>query len=285
MADVVERFTVDELLSPHASARVMRPDLRSVELHWHDFYELCLVTSGHATHLVNGERQDLVAGTAFLLSPADVHEIASVDGGPVECFNVVIEVRAMEAQFARMGAALPGPLPWIASGVGDLEDLFAHLHRESEGSAFGAAALTDALVTELLVRLARAREPGAWRGGADDKPGGAPVDDDVRRAVSFVDRNFREPITLADVARQAHLSPNYVSERFGQVAGSSFQSYLQERRLRFAHSLLQSTRLGVTEVCHAAGFNSLSHFGRAYRRRYGAPPSAGRPRTATRIAL
>ncbi len=55
--------------------------------------------------------------------------------------------------------------------------------------------------------------------------------------------------------------------------GTSFQTYLQDRRLRFAHSLLTATALAVTEVCHAAGFNNLSHFGRVYRRHYGTPPS------------
>ncbi len=47
----------------------------------------------------------------------------------------------------------------------------------------------------------------------------------------------------------------------GQDADAALE--LQNRRLRFARSLLVSTDLGVTEVCHAAGLNSRSHFGRA----------------------
>jgi AraC-like DNA-binding protein len=81
-------------------------------------------------------------------------------------------------------------------------------------------------------------------------------------------------ITVAPAV--AHLSPNYFSERFRAATGIPFQTYLQDRRLRFARSLLAATDLGVTEVCYAAGFNSPSHFGRAYRRRYGESPSARR---------
>jgi AraC-like DNA-binding protein len=102
------------------------------------------------------------------------------------------------------------------------------------------------------------------------------TDSGIARAVLYVDHHFREPLTLADVAAQAHLSPNYFSERFRDFTGTSFQAYLQQRRLRFARSLLAATDLGVTEACHAAGFNSVSHFGRAYRRRYGQAPSAYR---------
>ena len=120
----------------------------------------------------------------------------------------------------------------------------------------------------LVVELARQQRVET---AADDhRPG---VADELRAAVRYVDRHFREPISLADAARRAHLSPNYFSERFRRYTGTSFQLYLQERRLRFACSLLTSTSLSVTEVCHAAGFNSLSHFGRAYRRRYGTAPS------------
>jgi AraC-like DNA-binding protein len=125
------------------------------------------------------------------------------------------------------------------------------------------------VVTLLVVEMAR-------RDDGDGRSGPAPVGADaaMRQAVLYVDRHFREPLTLAEVAAQAHLSPNYCSQRFREVAGTSFQAYLQERRLRFARSLLEATGLAVTEVCHAAGFGDLSHFGRVYRRRYGVPPSA-----------
>lgn len=131
----------------------------------------------------------------------------------------------------------------------------------------------EGLLACLLVELARraavdGSEP-AGGGRADERDG-------VRDAVLFVDRHFRDPITLADAAARAHLSPNWFSERFRQHTGMAFQEYLQASRLRFARSLLASTSLSVTEVCHAAGFGSLSHFGRAYRRRYGTAPSRSR---------
>jgi len=91
----------------------------------------------------------------------------------------------------------------------------------------------------------------------------------ITRAVLYVDRHFRQPLTLKAVAAQAHLSRNYFSGRFRDVTGTSFQTYLQQRRLHFARSLLASSRLGMSEVCHASGCNSVSHFSRAYRLRYG----------------
>jgi AraC-like DNA-binding protein len=51
-----------------------------------------------------------------------------------------------------------------------------------------------------------------------------------------------------------------------------FQSYIQELRLSFAKSLLGSAHISVTEACHAAGFNTLTHFEKAFKRKYGKTP-------------
>jgi AraC-like DNA-binding protein len=275
VTDLVERYTVESLLLPEASARVMRPQLRQVDVHWHDFYEFCLVTSGSADHILNGAEHRIGPGSAFLLSPADFHEIKTLGAEPLSCYNTVIAPHVMERQLDLLGPLGADSFPWTTEDLGAAERDFERLQREFDAPSSGSNAMANALVTSLLVELARRCGRGAE--GSGSSSGRGPVDD-LQRAVLYVDRHFREPLSLADAAVQAHLSPNYFSERFRAYTGTSFQSYLQGRRLRFARSLLGSTSLGITEVCHAAGFNSLSHFGRAYRRRYGEAPSARRDR-------
>ncbi|MDF1605414.1 AraC family transcriptional regulator [Nocardioides sp. YIM 152315] len=271
MTDPVERFTVDSLLAPEVGVRVQRPELASVGVHWHDYYELGLVLSGTAEHVVNGQRGLLRPGSAFLLSPADFHEIRVAEGESLGCYNTVLDPTLMEPQLAALGSQVVAGLPWRTDDFGDAEPDFERLREELERHRPGSRQAAEALVALLVVELARrcgTDVPHRRRAGAGEEG--------LRQAVLFVDRHFREPITLADAAERAHLSPNYFSERFRAYAGVPFQLYLQERRLRFARSLLAATQLSVSEVCHASGFNSLSHFGRAFRRRYGAPPSAPR---------
>lgn len=271
MTDPVERFSAESLLVPDLGARVMRPLLRTVDVHWHDYYELSLVLSGEAEHVVNGHVRTIGPGSAFLLSPADFHAIRAIGGAPLACYNTVIDPAVMEHQLAALGSPAVDGFPWQTDDFLDAEPDLRRLQAELERPRLGSARVTDALVACLVVELAR-------RCGIDDPRSGRPpaAEEDLRAAVLYVDRHFREPLTLADAAAQAHLSANYFSERFRRYTGTSFQLYLQERRLRFARSLLASTSLTVTEVCHAAGFNSLSHFGRAFRRRYGVAPSGRR---------
>ncbi len=44
--DQLERFTADTLLPPAAQVSVRRQQVRRVDVHWHDFYELVHVTRG-----------------------------------------------------------------------------------------------------------------------------------------------------------------------------------------------------------------------------------------------
>jgi AraC-like DNA-binding protein len=266
VTELIERFSVEALLLPDLGARVMRPQLRSVGVHWHDYYELSLVLAGVAEHVVNGEPRMIGPGSAFLLSPADFHAIRPTGEEPLTCYNTVIDPGVMERQLSTLGSPPIDGFPWQTDDFADAEPDFRRLQGEFEEPRLGSARMTDALVTCLVVELGR-------RCRVDLEPDRTAADD-LRGAVLYVDRHFREPISLAGAAARAHLSPNYFSERFRRYTGQPFQVYLQERRLRFARSLLASTGLSVTEVCHAAGFNNLSHFGRAYRRRYGVPPSA-----------
>ena len=277
MTEPIERFSVESLLPGDLGARVMRPRLQAVDVHWHDYYELSLVLSGQAEHVVNGESRTIRRGSAFLLSPADFHAIQVIGSEPLTCYNTVIDSPVMERQLAAIGSPGIEGLPWQADAFLDAEPDFRRLQAELEERRLGCDRVTDALVGCLVVELARCCDIDGPRRTRHTVP-----EEDLRGAVVYIDRHFREPLTLADAAAQAHLSPNYFSERFRTVTGTSFQSYLQERRLRFARSLLTSTSLSVTEVCHAAVFNSPSHFGRAFRRRYGMAPSARRAATVQR---
>jgi AraC-like DNA-binding protein len=266
----LERYTADALLAPAAQVSVTHQQVRRVDVHWHDFYELVHVTGGRAVHRLNGAPQELTPGGTFLLTPADFHEISTESDEPLSYYNVVVDAALLEG---RLDDPLPAGLErtaWVLQDAADLAPDFARLWDESALDRPGAPGMMAAVLQCILIELAR-RCP---TDGVQELP--AREQTDLRKAVLFVDRHFREPLSLAGVAAQVHLSPNYFSERFREYTGTSFQTYLQQRRLAFAQSLLASTRLGVTEVCHAAGFNSLSHFGRAYRSRYGESPTAFR---------
>lgn len=78
----------------------------------------------------------------------------------------------------------------------------------------------------------------------------------------------------ADIAREFRVSERYVRLVF-QSAGEPLSDFLVRRRLERASMLLRSADYAsqsVTEIALECGFNSTSHFGHRFRRRFGASP-------------
>jgi AraC-like DNA-binding protein/mannose-6-phosphate isomerase-like protein (cupin superfamily) len=281
----IERYGIDELLDADpndGSARRRRsfavqvPALTSIGVHWHDYYELGFVLDGRASHVVNGLVHTLTPGSVFLLSPADFHAIESSGTQPLVMVNAVLHPELVERTLESVRSGDPH-LPWSAPDLAAASADLGRIPDELLTRRPGWDVLVESALTAAVVQLARTR--------GDDDPaedaGGPAASAHVRRAVRHVEQHFREPLTLAQVAAVAHLSPHWFSEQFRRATGDSFQSYLKRRRLQFARALLDSTQLGVTEVSQAAGFNDPSYFGRAYREQYGVPPS-GRARRASK---
>lgn len=272
----VERFRAEDFLRSDAASgastqvsrvRVLERQLSSVPVHWHDYYEFCYVRDGSAKHVLNGTAERVQRGSAFLLSPADFHEIV-VDSGRLSCINVVVDPFVIEGL---LDAVLreSDQLPWNVHDFTGIDyDVERLCHDSLENSVASAMAVKGRLFC-IIAGLARLTQ----RNGEPDGPARPDTSSEIRRAIRYVDRHFRSRLRLADVAAVAHLSPNYFSERFSEATGISFQAYLKERRLQFARSVLGATSLTVTEVSRAAGFNDVSYFGRVYRERFGDAPS------------
>ncbi len=97
------------------------------------------------------------------------------------------------------------------------------------------------------------------------------------KALAYIDQRICDPdLGVSSIGEALGVSPRYVQMLFA-AAGATPSAYILDRRLRLAAERLR--RAGgqtVTEVALALGFNDLTHFGRAFRRRYGVPPRAYR---------
>ena len=77
------------------------------------------------------------------------------------------------------------------------------------------------------------------------------------RAKDLADARYFEPLTVADLARAAGLSPAHFSREFRRTFGEPPHQYLLTRRLERAAALLRNTDRTVTEICFAVGLSSL----------------------------
>jgi AraC-like DNA-binding protein/CheY-like chemotaxis protein len=92
-------------------------------------------------------------------------------------------------------------------------------------------------------------------------------------AISFVEENLAEKISLHEVAEMCGLGPFQFSRAFKQDRGTTFREFLIQRRINRALQLFDDPEVSVTDVAFAAGFNDLSYFARVFRRFTGVTPS------------
>jgi AraC-like DNA-binding protein len=96
------------------------------------------------------------------------------------------------------------------------------------------------------------------------------------RARDLADASYADPLTVADLARAAGLSPAHFSREFRRAFGEPPHRYLLTRRLERAATLLRVTDWTVADVCFAVGAGSLGSFTASFTRVYGCPPLAYR---------
>ncbi len=100
--------------------------------------------------------------------------------------------------------------------------------------------------------------------------------DTAASAFAFVVENFRQDISLSDLARHLGLSDSACSRFFKKSCGNSFTDYVAQLRIGQACKLLSETGMAVTEVCFEVGYLNLSNFNRVFRQQRGLTPSAYR---------
>lgn len=100
----------------------------------------------------------------------------------------------------------------------------------------------------------------------------------VRRAVSYVVANFREPLRLSELLHLTGMSRATFARQFHRHAGKSFSTFLNQVRLQAVCHSLRDTSEPVSSIALSNGFNQLSFFNRLFRREFGVSPSVYRRR-------
>ncbi len=83
---------------------------------------------------------------------------------------------------------------------------------------------------------------------------------------------FQNPPRLLDLAKAVGVSHPKLNSCFREAYGATIFEYLREVRLSRARSILEEGRMNVTEAAFEVGYSSLSHFAKAFREHFGAPP-------------
>ena len=94
----------------------------------------------------------------------------------------------------------------------------------------------------------------------------------IDRAVAHIRENFRQRISVEDLAALVHLSPRQLHRKFVETFGSSPQAFIMKLRVQAACEALQREGSTISEVSQELGFCDQSSFTQHFQKHVGLTP-------------
>jgi len=91
----------------------------------------------------------------------------------------------------------------------------------------------------------------------------------INRMTEYIEEHYAEKLTLDDIAALDHISPYHASHFFKEMAGMSFQDYLNQVRFEHAIQLIHSSDLKLIDICMETGFSSTRYLNQMFEKNYG----------------
>lgn len=98
----------------------------------------------------------------------------------------------------------------------------------------------------------------------------------IRKIIMYISFHLTEDLGLQAIAEHFSLNKNYLSAMFKKETGVSLTTYVNQKRVRNAIYLLNTTSLPVQNIAETCGINDLNYFSRIFRQQVGMSPSSYR---------
>lgn len=109
-------------------------------------------------------------------------------------------------------------------------------------------------------------------------------DGHVKKAQEFIETNFREKITIDQLANMLALSRRSLERRFKEATGNTIVEYIQRVKIEAAKKDFESNRKNINEVMYEVGYTDTKGFRTVFKKVTGLSPVAYRKKYNKLIA-
>jgi AraC family transcriptional regulator len=150
----------------------------------------------------------------------------------------------------------------------DIATLTRLITREVDAAQSRGRLFADSAIRLLAIETATS----LWSAPGRRLTGRVGHDMRIHRAIDFIEAHFTSDISLVDISAAANLSPTHLTELFRRHTGTTPYSFVLDRRLAHAVTLLRTTNLPISQVALEAGFADQQHLTRMLRARENRTP-------------
>ncbi|MDQ0173259.1 AraC family transcriptional regulator [Paenibacillus tundrae] len=107
---------------------------------------------------------------------------------------------------------------------------------------------------------------------------------DIAKVKTYMAQHYNLPLSIADLAARANISPKYFVDLFKKTYGQSAMEYLTDLRINHAKRYLKESGDKLRDIALKVGYNDEYYFSRKFKKEVGISPSDYARNTKKRIA-
>lgn len=229
--------------------------------HWHLECELIYIEQGNTIVSHNHKEYALTTGDAIFLDSEEIHYIKSEADSIVSIcmfdsslIHDILKRKRLTCAKLQHSYAIPECFENIKKELNDQKPFFE--------------LQTSAQITALMIEIFRKEEVTENNHQKEQSS-----ISNYKNLLLEIEEKYNY-ITFPDAAAFMGLSEPYFSKFFRAVSGMTFSQYLNTVRLEKAIEMLHSndSRLSITEIAAACGFDTIRHFNRTFKDLTGMSP-------------
>lgn len=227
-------------------------------------YLIHYVLSGKGIFRFHDKEYRLEAGYGFLIQPNELAFYQADEQDPWSYLWVGFAGSRAEEYLTSMGLSDRHPI----FSCGKSEELYSIVRDMMEHNTFGVA--DDLRRNGQLGVFLSVIAAGEGVVARDEEDKGNQY---VKKAVSFIQRNYCNPIRVTDVADYVCINRSYLYTLFQNYLGMSPQQFLTTFRVTKARELLESTDYPIESIALSCGYSDAMVFSKAFHAMKGISPS------------
>ena len=241
---------------------------------WHSSLELMLVLSGNLTAYTEDGNYELETDD-FLVINSNVGHATILRSPKTTALCLHISRAYLEhlcgkgsiPQFCCCSSAAGKVDHWAQALIRScMSGIYLALSTEKEHRQLLAVSQVQLLVSVLLQKYSK---PVISR---MSRPSHIEQKNRIHEMIRYVNRHFREQISLNDLAGILKMNDSYLSSYFKAHIGINFHEYLTRKRLAYAAYLLHNTEDSVLEIAGDAGFPDGKALNQAFKKYFNISP-------------
>lgn len=243
------------------------------DFHFHDFDKIVLLISGGVDYAVEDKVYRLRPWDVLLVRHHMIHKALIDKSEPYERIIIYLDRKYFDRVMPGAGlldcferAGKTG-CHLLAPDAGQREGLMAALdayERSLTDEDFGAQAMRDTLMMQLLIRINRIAS------AAPERPD-VRLDPKIEDTLSYINENLIRELTVDALAARVYLSRYHFMRLFKAQTGSTVHAYVRQKRLLYASRLIREG-VSASKAAADSGFADYSSFHRAFRESFGMSP-------------